>query len=211
MKNTLWLALLFSISICSKAQDTLNSNQILFGLKIGTNYSNVYDSKGEKFNADPKFGLATGAFIDIPVGSYLAIQPEILFSQKGFKGTGSLLGSSYVLTRTSNYLDIPILVSFSPIPAVSILAGPQYSYLLKQKDEFTNGTTTIEQEKEFQNDNIRKNTFCFLGGVEIKVDHVVIGGRLGWDVLNNQGDGTSSTPRYKNAWYQLTLGYRFYN
>ncbi len=211
MKKILLFALTLGFTLSSMAQETDYSEHLHFGLKLGTNYSNVYDTKGEEFTADAKYGLAAGAFVVIPIGSFFAIQPEFLFSQKGFKGTGKLLGSTYDLTRTTNYLDIPLLLSFSPVSMISIVAGPQYSYLMKQHDEFTVGTTTIDQEKEFQNDNFRKNTLCFLAGVDVNINHVVIGGRLGWDILNNQGDGTSDTPRYKNAWYQLTLGYRFYN
>jgi hypothetical protein len=155
--------------------------------------------------------LATGAFLIIPIGEFFAIQPEVLFSQKGFSGSGTLFGSSYALKRTTSYLDIPILASFRPIKRLTILAGPQYSYLMNQKDEFTLGSTSIDQEKEFKNDNFRKNTFCVLGGADVNINHLVIGGRLGWDVLDNTGDGTSNTPRYKNVWYQLTLGYKFYN
>jgi hypothetical protein len=33
--------------------------------------------------------------------------------------------------------------------------------------------------------------------------------RGSWDLKNNNGDGTSTTPRYKNVWYQATVGYRF--
>jgi hypothetical protein len=35
---------------------TDNREKLLFGLKIGTNYSNIYDSQGENFVADSKFG-----------------------------------------------------------------------------------------------------------------------------------------------------------
>jgi len=91
------------------------------------------------------------------------------------------------------------------------MAGPQYSYLLKQTDVFTNGSTSIAQEKEFENDNVRKNTLCFAGGMDINLKHIVLGVRAAWDVQNNNGDGSSTTPRYKNAWYQFTFGYRFYN
>ncbi|WP_255702558.1 outer membrane beta-barrel protein [Fulvivirga ulvae] len=65
-----------------------------FGLKAGINYSNVYDTKGEKFVADPKFGIAMGVFLAIPVGETIGIQPEVQFSQKGFKATGMILGAS---------------------------------------------------------------------------------------------------------------------
>jgi hypothetical protein len=207
MKKIILMAMaMFSIAYSTTAQE-----QLAFGLKVGTNYSNVYDSEGEEFDANAKFGLAAGAFLSIPLGKFLGIQPEVLFSQKGFKATGRMLGSTYDLKRTTHYIDVPLLVAIKPVKAITLLAGPQFSYLLKQKDTFSNGTTNFQQEQEFKNDNIRKNTLCFVGGLDFNLEHTVISARAGWDLSNNNGDGTSSTPRYKNAWVQATVGYRFYN
>lgn len=212
-KLILTLAAFIAISNMSMAQDkgTDFRTEFQLGLKIGANYSNVYDAQGESFNADPKLGLAAGAFFAIPISKFIGIQPELLFSQKGFKATGSILGSNYGLTRTTDFLDIPLFFAIKPLSSLTILAGPQYSYLLKQKDVFNNGVTTIAQEKEFQNDNIRKNLLSFGLGADINLEHIVIGARACWDLQNNNGDGTSTTPRYKNVWYQATIGYRLYN
>lgn len=185
--------------------------KLMFGLKAGVNYSNVYDTQGEAFRANPKLGFAGGAFLAIPLGTYFGIQPEVLYSQKGFQATGNILGSSYNLTRTSSYVDFPLLFAFKPSEFITILAGPQYSYLVKQKDEFKNESTSIAQETEFGNENVRKNTLCFTGGLDLTMKHIVLGARAGWDVQNNNGDGSSTTPRYKNMWYQATIGYRFYH
>ncbi|MEO8761454.1 MAG: outer membrane beta-barrel protein, partial [Bacteroidia bacterium] len=155
--------------------------------------------------------LAAGGFIAIPINKYIGIQPEVLFSQKGFQSTGSILGSTYNLSRTTSYLDIPLLFAFKPSEFFTILAGPQYSYLLKQKDVFAVGSTTISQEQQFKNDNARRNTLCFTGGFDITVKHFVFGARAGWDLQTNNGNGGSSTPRYKNVWYQATIGIRFYS
>ncbi len=189
--------------------ETDSREKFFFGLKGGTNYSNVYDRAGENFAADSKFGFVGGVFLTIPIGKYVGIQPEILFSQKGFKGSGTLLGSSYALTRTTNYIDVPLMISIKPAPGISLMAGPQFSYLLKQKDEFETAITTNEQIQEFENDNIRKNTLGFIGGIDFNFDHVVLGTRVGWDIKHNNGDGTQTTPRYKNVWLQATLGFRF--
>jgi hypothetical protein len=205
-KTLLMITLMASLAYTAKAQD-----EVAVGLKIGTNYSNVYDSKGEDFEADAKFGLAAGGFVSIPLGKYFGIQPEVLFSQKGFKGTGSMFGSTYDLTRTTSYIDVPLLIAVKPTASVTLLAGPQFSFLLKEKNVFSNSTAIVEQEKEFDNDNIRKNTLCFTGGLDVNFEHTVVGLRAGWDLSNNNGNGTSSTPRYKNVWGQVTLGYRFYN
>jgi len=201
------------ISKNSNAQEELRIDyreRFMVGLKVGANYSNVYDTKGEAFTTDPKFGLATGVFFAIPINKYVGLQPEVLFSQKGFKATGRFLSSTYTLTRTTNYIDIPLLLAVKASSFVTVVAGPQYSYLISQKNEFANATTTIEQEREFDNDNIRKNMFCITGGVDITLKHIVIGARVGWDMQENRGDGTATTPRYKNSWFQATIGYRFY-
>jgi hypothetical protein len=212
-KLILMLVTITLISKTSVAQDELRADyreRFMVGLKVGANYSNVYDSQGEAFRADPKFGLATGVFFTIPINKYVGLQPEVLFSQKGFKAKGMFLNSTYTLTRTTNYIDIPLLFAVKAGPFITFLAGPQYSYLISQTNEFANATTTIEQEKQFDNDNVRKNMFCFTGGIDITLKHIVIGARVGWDMQENRGDGTATTPRYKNSWFQATLGYRFF-
>ena len=182
---------------------------VILGAKLGANFSNVYDSEGEDFVADGKFGFVAGGFVTIPLGELFAIQPEVLYSQKGFKGSGTLFGSSYSYTRTTDHLDIPLLVAIRPIEYISILAGPQFSFLVSEKNEFTSAAGNATQEQAFNNDNVRKNTFGFIGGVDVNIDKLVIGARAAWDLRTNNGDGTSDTPRYKNMYYQLTLGYKF--
>jgi len=205
---------LFTILACifmantMNAQDTNSSDKIHIGLKVGGNYSNIYDTKGEKYNADGKIGLATGAFVSIPIGTYLGIQPEVLFSQKGFTATSSVLGADVKLTRTTNYIDIPIFLAIKPSEMITILVGPQYSYLIKQNDKLTNPITNIEVNQDFDTDNIRKNTLCLVGGVDFNLNNIVLGARVGMDMYNNNGDGTSTTPRYKNVWAQATVGFR---
>ena len=184
-------------------------DKLQFGLKAGLNLSNVYDTKGDQFDAKAKLGFAGGAFIAIPIGTYLGVQPEFLFSQKGFQASGKIIDLTYKFTRTTTYIDVPILFALKPSEFITILAGPQYSYLINQKDVFSSSTINSDQEQEFKNDNIRKNTLCFTGGLDITIKHFVLSARVGWDLTTNNGDGTSTDPRYKNVWYQGTLGFRF--
>ena len=86
--------LIFSTSVF--AQDP----GLKIGVKAGLNLSNVYDSQDEDFQADSKLGFAGGAFLSIPIGTYFGIQPELLFSQRGLRGSGSFLTSEYTFKRT---------------------------------------------------------------------------------------------------------------
>ena len=198
-----------SIAI-AQDKETDNREKFQVGFKAGLNYSNVYDERGDQFRANAKFGGIAGAYMNIPFNKYMGLQPGALISQKGFQATGMILGANYNFTRTTTYLDFPLLFTLKPSEFFSLVAGPQYSYLIHQRDIFANATTSIAQEQEFQNDNIRKNIFGAVAGFDINLRHVTIGARINWDMQNNNGDGTSSTPRYKNVWFQGTFGYTFY-
>lgn len=209
--NKVLLAFITTVIFCnlSMAQDDSQA-KLHLGIKAGTNYANVYDSQGEEFNADGKFGWVAGGFLSIPISSVIGVQPEVLFSQKGFKATGRLLGSSYELTRTTDYIDVPLYLSIKPISVLTIVVGPQFSFLTKQKDVLTTSGSSVQQTQEFKNDNIRKNILGISSGIDLNLSQLVLSARAGWDLYNNNGDGTSTTPRYKNAWVQATLGFRLF-
>lgn len=216
MKNSILLFAMIALSGFNSYSQTENTptkvdhrDHLLFGVKLGLNYSNVYDAQGDNFVADAKFGVALGGFVSIPIGSFIGVQPELLYSQKGYKSSGTFLGTSYSMTRTTDFLDIPIYFVVKPVENISLLFGPQYSYLLKRTDDFTGGSLTASDIQTYTNDNLRKNIFGLAGGLDINIDHLIIGLRAAWDTTSNNGDGTSSTPRYKNMWYQATLGFRF--
>ena len=210
MKKALLITAVVALfAVNSYGQDG-GSNSIHLGVKAGLNYSNIYDSKNDEYDANGKFGVAAGGFLAIPIGRFLGIQPEVLYSQKGYKQSGSVLGSSYDFTRTSHYLDIPLLVSIKPTSVLTFQLGPQFSYLMRQKTTINSGLGTVIDEDEFDNDNIRKNTLGAVIGVDFNFDKVVFGTRAGWDLTNNNGDGTSTNPRYKNVVVQATLGFRIF-
>jgi len=185
-----------------------NRSLFNYGIKAGINNANVWDEESQNFNANRKLGFVFGAFASLPFGTLLGFQPELLIAQKGFKGSGVLLGSEYSFARTTTHIDIPLQLQVKPSEMLTILVGPQISYLIHQRDVFTFGANSTAQEQEFDNENLRKSTLGFTMGADVNFTRLVASGRLGYDFQNNNGDGTSSTPRYKNHWLQLTLGYK---
>lgn len=181
--------------------------ELKFGLKAGVNFANVYDEENQDYVADGKAGFAAGGFLSIPIGKFIGFQPEVMYSQKGFKATGSFLGQNYEFSRTSTFLDIPLQLQIKPIEQLTFLVGPQYSYLLETKDEFNNSSSTNQQS--VNSDNFKKNIFGFVVGADVNLEDFVISGRAGWDISKNDTDGNNTEPRYKNQVIQLTLGYRF--
>lgn len=148
-----------------------------------------------------------GGFMNIPMGKLLGIQPEVLYSQKGAKGTGTINGVEYSLKRTTNTLDIPLLLQFKPFRHLSLVAGPQFSYLLSQKDVYDDAdNTTIRQQFAIQ--DYRKANIGLVAGLDINLFHFVLSGRVGADLQKNTTNNTLA-PSYKNLWGQIGLGFRF--
>ncbi|HLN73323.1 MAG: porin family protein [Methylococcaceae bacterium] len=202
------IATAFLINMTIAQEEVLDlRNKVTFGIKGGVNLSNVYDNKEKSFDTNAKPGLAAGAFLGLPLNTYIGIQPEVLYSQRGYKETGSFLNSKF--THTTNYLDVPLLLAIKPSPVLSILAGPQFSFLLNGKYDFQSDILSGQVSKDYDNENARKNTLCLTGGLDLNLENLVISGRAGWDLKENHADGSSTTPRYKNAWLQATIGFRF--
>lgn len=204
---TLMVLIMTTISFAQEKSDTDDRDKLKFGIKAGLNFSNVYDEEGEDFVADGKTGFAAGAFVSIPLGKVFGIQPEVMYSQKGFKGNGSFLGLDYDYKRTSTYLDIPLLLQIKPSKYLTLLAGPQFSYLLETKNEFNNTSSTTEEE--INSDNYKKGIIGAVVGADFNYENFVLGTRFGWDLNQSDADGNTDAPRYKNQVVQVTLGYRF--
>lgn len=208
----LFIAPVFAAALFSSgsifAQDQTNSSaydmdareELKVGIKAGINYSNVYSESGDDFVADGKVGFAGGVFVSIPLSQLIGIQPELMYSQKGFKG--EVLGAEY--KATFDYLDLPIHLQIKPTENISILAGPQFSYLLSSKYELGSLSATDDMDE----DNNRA-TIGLSAGVDFTVQNFLISARGSWDLNKVNKDNSTSDINYKNQVFQLTLGYRF--
>jgi hypothetical protein len=202
-------AVLLTSAVRLNAQDD-SRERLHLGAKAGLNISTIYDTKGEDYNADPKAGFVGGGFIAIPIGKYLGIQPEVLFAQKGYSSSIVREGYNYSYTRTTGHIEVPVLFQIKPVSFLSLVVGPQFSYMTYREENFktNNMTTTVQQELE--NNNIRKNTLGAVTGLDFYVlRHLLLAARVGWDLQDNNGDGTATFPRYRNIWMQGTIGLRF--
>jgi hypothetical protein len=180
-----------------------------FGLKGGVNISSIYDTQAEDLSETYKVGFVGGFFFSIPLGAVFGIQPEVLYSKKGYSGEGNITTSTFRYTRNFDYIDVPIQLQIKPSESVTILAGPMFSWLLNKRFTFKDGSVSVEEQTALRNSNIRKNTFGVAGGLDLNLYPIVLSGRVGFDLRDNNGDGTTTDPRFKNAWVQATFGVIF--
>ncbi len=206
MKKIFILAIgLFATSFAN-AQST--DSPIKLGAKAGVNYSNIIKGDGNNnFNTDYLVGYHAGLTLDIKLIENLAFTPEVLYSTKGYKLTSSI-GD---FTQTTNFIDVPILASVKLAKGLNLVAGPQVSFLLSTNNKFENGFGTAEQ-KIVEDDSDRFKKSLVGGVVGFRYDfsnRVGINGRYALDFQENNENGSSQTPSYKNQVFQLGLGLKF--
>ena len=78
--------------------------QTYFGLRGGVNFANVSTTKDGSISKERVVGGNVALYFDFPVGSKIAIQPEVNFIQKGYK-------EERYLTRL-NYWDATVLLKY---------------------------------------------------------------------------------------------------
>jgi hypothetical protein len=201
------IILFFSVNAFAQNNAADNTAQVRFGIKGGFSLATVIKSNDDNFSTGTLLGFNGGAVLQLPIGNIIAIQPEVLFSQKGFRTTGSALGTDYDYKKYLNFLDIPILLRINASKYFGIVVGPQYSYLLGTHTSFKSGDSGFEQDVRNDNNNLKKNIFGGVIGADVNLNHnVFIYGRYTIDFQDNNGDGTSSTPAYKNQVFQFGIG-----
>src|SRR5688572_8966331 len=86
-----------------------------YGVKGGLNFATV--NSGD-FDAKSKTGIHAGVFVNLSV-VILQIQPEILFSQKGFTVDNYIMDGGSLDARL-NYIDIPVMARIKFFPALTL-------------------------------------------------------------------------------------------
>lgn len=109
-----------------------------FGLKGGLIISHLQgDDAATLSNLEQRQSYHAGFYSQFSVSDWFSIQPEALYTRKGYK---------YADADTRlDYFDVPVLASFQVLDNVSLLAGPQVSVLMTVKEN------DREMDKEYYN------------------------------------------------------------
>lgn len=199
----------FSVfSVNAQKTSTKKATDLSFGVRAGLNLANVVKDNDKNFSTEIKPGVNAAVWLEIPVVSSFSVQPELQFSQKGYKASGNGFGGPYEYTQTTNYIEIPLLAKFIPSRSFAIVVGPQFSFLTSTKSKFTTNNVLYQNTVNQENNNLKKNTLGGVLGIEASAQNLVFSARYSLDFQSNNGDGTSTTPRYKNQVFGFSVGVR---
>lgn len=118
------------------------------GAKAGLNLASIggdYDGLG---GLDSRVSFHIGGLIEVPITDKISVQPEILYSSQGSKGSyGFLFDEVNDFKIKLDYLNIPILGKYHIIEGLSGELGPVIGILVKAESD--NGDGDSVDVKDF--------------------------------------------------------------
>jgi hypothetical protein len=147
--------------------------QASFGIRAGANLSNLSGDLRDEDRFENKIGFHGGVTANFGVvEDFFSIQPELLYSVKGFKNEDSdftILGQTYRREGKVhyNYLELPVLAKIKAGP-LYFEAGPQASYLLSVKNEtetFINGDQQSRNVSEKSKEGLSEFEVGYVAGI----------------------------------------------
>jgi hypothetical protein len=199
MKKILFLAITLLVAGAANAQ-------INFGIKGGLDLSNITKTNDPNFTTSLKVGFNAGVLLDIHLIGPLSFEPELLYAQKGY----SAVTRYGEFNQRTNFIDAPLLAKIKLAPAFSVVIGPQVSFLLSTTNTYDNGFSTIVQQ-QYENDSnkFKKSLIDGVVGFSFALSkNVDLDLRYTLDLQQDNQDGTSQTPAYRNQVFQAGIAFK---
>lgn len=169
---------LLTASICFFQTAGVNAqNRVRAGLKGGFNASSLFYENANTNDRKERYGFHGGVYAQIPVSSFFAVQPELLYTTKGASANYNVVGFQGRNTFRLNYAELPVLATFKLGNAVELQAGPYAAYLLNSNvssnGDLGNGIANLNR------DAFNKFDYGVAGGLNLFLGKALIGLRYG--------------------------------
>lgn len=225
MRFVLVVATLTTVSL-SEADAQL---PLRIGLKGGLNLANVEGDDAGAWGS--RQGIVAGIFASLKLPAGLSLQPELLYAQKGAKGT--LHGDSVTVTATLKtvYIEIPVLLKYAlsskgPV-SPCLFVGPAFAFSKSSKTELEVSVLGLPLSGDVNNYNEKSADLGFVLGGSLDFSagrslltldvRYTLGTSTMWDkvklpVPDDQLayiDASGGPANMKNAVFSLTAGLMF--
>ncbi len=193
-------ALIFTTAMANAQNEADNTadKTMSFGVKGGVNFATI---TGDDIDSpDSRTSFHVGALAEFPISDMFSIQPEVMYSGKGFdfefEGTD---GDNAELQL--DYIDVPVLAKIYVTEGLSFEVGPQFSFLVNEEADFNpnsdDGDIVLDEAESFD--------FGVAGGVTFLTNiGLFASGRYTMGLVDVYQDVDA-----KHSVFQISVGYKF--
>ncbi|MDQ4141008.1 MAG: PorT family protein [Bacteroidota bacterium] len=183
--------LVFSLFLFSTTQ----AQNLDIGLKAGGNLASLRQT-GTNNDISYKLKFQGGLLFNFGLWSFISVQPELVYSQKGFEYKNASVSAE----GKTHYIDVPLLLKINA-GALFFEGGPQVSFLTSSKLKTGNTETDTK--------NWTKSTaFGIAAGIGFQSSQgVFISLRYLTDISESYARVLNQPSNARNVVFQLSLGY----
>ena len=201
--------------------------QITYGVQAGATIANwkgdalqslndVVDLSNGFVTTKSKTGISIGGYVNIPVTDKISFEPGLQYAQKGYTMQGDLkvdalkfLGVNASAKVEAHYIDIPLVLKAELAKGLSIYAGPQVSYLVKNNLHLNAGILGISlyNDRLDITDNFNRVDMGLAGGIGYKFDNG-FNIKAGYDYGLSKLDKNDNFKAY-NRVAKISVGFSF--
>ena len=201
--------------------------QITYGVQAGATIANwkgdaleslndVVDLSNGFVTTKSKTGISIGGYVNIPVTDKISFEPGLQYAQKGYTVQGDLkidalkfLGVNASAKVEAHYIDIPLVLKAELAKGLSIYAGPQVSYLVKNNLHLNAGVLGISlyNDRLDITDNFNRVDMGLAGGIGYKFDNG-FNIKAGYDYGLSKLDKNDNFKAY-NRVAKISVGFSF--
>lgn len=187
MKNFITATALFMSILCY--------SQIHIGVKGGVNMNKL---NGKNFDSDFELGYQLGGFAYYNFTDFVGVQGEVLFNQTNTKITDNykdIFNNAFKKDKTLNYISVPVLLRLNSEGLITVVSGPQFSFLASGNETILNNSKKL----------FKKTDFAFIAGAEVNIRPVTIYSRYVWGFSDVSDFGAKSNSHQIQVGLSLRL------
>jgi len=195
------------------AADPVRS-KLTYGFQGGLNLSDITnvslnDFGQDNFQGKVKTGFNAGIFAQIPLTSFLYLQPEINYSLKGYKGETDPGNDQGTFIRNYHVVDVPVVLKIYPVKRLFIYLGPQVSVKVATSITSTNPDATFLIKYDRRDNQLREVVAGVTGGIGVDLGrHLMFNAGYARDLSKSYKGNGYDTPGFKNHVFTVRVGYR---
>ncbi|TMM30390.1 PorT family protein [Polaribacter aestuariivivens] len=145
--KTIYITIALTIVTMLSINAQNDTNKSTAGIKGGYNLSSVsFDGNSETAKLH---GFHIGFYGESYIGKHFSVQPEILYSQQGYK----IIDNSGTYTQKLDYINVPLMFKMYPVKSFFLEAGPQIGFSISHKETFDSGFVLYDTSEEFEPKN----------------------------------------------------------
>ena len=218
--------LFFAVLILMSIVNFASAQIIRAGVNLASMSASATEENYQDYKKQSVLGYQIGVAVPINITNSIAIQPEIMWIQKGGKSDYTLNNSNKVIiNRTYNYVEVPVSLKLSLGNTTGdgvgfyVLGGPYVGLALngniKRETTIAGVTSTSEAKVDYSNDSNQEKRVDWGAnlGVGLSLGRIYVDARYNLGINNLlDGDATNTNddnPYQRNRGLGLTLGLKF--